>query len=80
MPWWFNSTSSHLVKFERRVGSQLGSEKIAALACAGRVKTTIFLDTHGWDLLDEFSVRGSNTEMKSPKNPLGSANGSQCIN
>ena len=32
------------VKLEGFVGIQLGSEKIAALACAGRVKTMFFLN------------------------------------
>ena len=41
---WFNPTSSQHAGFEGHVGIQVGSEKIAALACAGRVKATIFLN------------------------------------
>ena len=44
VPSWFKSTSSQHVEFGGRVGIRKGSEEIAALACAGRVKATIFLN------------------------------------
>ena len=44
MPSWFKSTSSQHVEFGGRVGIRKGSEEIAALACAGRVKATISLN------------------------------------
>ena len=40
---WFKSTSSQHVEFGGRVGIRKGSGEIAALACAGWVKATIFL-------------------------------------
>ena len=55
VPSWFKSTSSQHVEFGGRVGIRKGSEEIAALACAGRVKATISLNMTDQHVLKLFA-------------------------